>query len=284
MVVWVSGGMFAGSGAENAMNYHLLIFLFAQNIGFMPTNFPPSTTAIDLSQNMLRRVTVADWTAILQLPSLQQLDISGASIASLAWVTESVSLRKLVISDNDLTRLPSFATWTPGLTNLDVSSNPLKTLPSNTFAGLQNLSSLNLAQTQLTQLSAGVFDSLAALRTLDISGNFLSALPTSLLSSKLNQLNFLAVTQNIAVGSAAVNVSLLQGLQGVFWVEEKFCAAGFYSVGQKVCLRCPIGTYQNAEAARSGDTDWLSCGLCPGITSSVCHHIDLFYYLFFKNK
>jgi hypothetical protein len=111
----------------------------------------------------------------------------------------------------------------------------------------------------------GTFDSLTALRTLDISGNTLPAISATVLSAKLNQLNFLGATQSATMTSTTVNVSLLQGLQGVFWVEERFCAPGFYSVGQKVCLRCPAGTYQNKAAVQAGDTDWLSCGACPGL-------------------
>jgi hypothetical protein len=230
----------------------------------MPTSFPPKTTAIDLSQNVLRRVTQADWTSILQLHNLQQLDISGAYILTLSWVTPCPSLHRLLLSHNDLVSLPSFVTLTPNLDNLDVSFNPVRTLPVDFFAGLPKLSSLNLAHLQLSQLTSGFFDLLAALRTLDISGNLLTTLPTLVLSSKLKHLNFLAATQKTAVNRADVNVSLLQGLQTVFWVEDRFCAAGFYSVGQKVCLRCPAGTHQSSAAVSTGDTDWLSCGPCPG--------------------
>jgi hypothetical protein len=126
------------------------------------------------------------------------------------------------------------------------------------------LTSLSLAQTQLTQLVPGILDPLVALRTLDIGGNSLTAVPTTVLTAKLKNLNFLTTTQLSGVASNLVNVSQLQGLQGTFWVEDHFCAPGFYSVGQKVCMRCPAGTHQDPIAAQAGDADWLSCGTCPG--------------------
>ena len=67
-----------------------------------------------------------------------------------------------------------------GLTQLQLNTHQLTTLPADIFSGLSALTSLRLDDNQLSTLPTGVFSGLTSLTTLNLSGN---SLPTSLPAS-----------------------------------------------------------------------------------------------------
>ena len=86
-----------------------------------------------------------------------------------------------------------------GLTNvtaLDLGGNELVSLPAGVFAGLDDtLTSLDLSDNDLVSLLAGLFEQLTGLTTLDLSDNDLAALP-ALLFEKLTGLTALTLSGN----------------------------------------------------------------------------------------
>ena len=78
-----------------------------------------------------------------------------------------------------------------GLTNLNLDSNQLTTLPADIFSGLSALTTLTLNNNQLSTLPTGVFSGLTSLTTLNLSGN---SLPTSLPASLFADVSRNAIT------------------------------------------------------------------------------------------
>ncbi|XP_078687163.1 uncharacterized protein LOC144919561 [Branchiostoma floridae x Branchiostoma belcheri] len=88
------------------------------------------------------------------------------------------NLQHLKVANCSLTALPDSLKDLQSLTNLDISGNPLKILPS-TMSHLSTLKVLNVANCSLTVLPDSIGD-LPSLTNLDISRNNLKTLPNSL--------------------------------------------------------------------------------------------------------
>jgi Leucine-rich repeat (LRR) protein len=83
-----------------------------------------------------------------------------------------------------------------GLTSLDLCcGNPIGNLPAGAFDNLTQLTSLDLAATNITVLSVGIFDKLTKLSSLNLFTNTISELPAGIFD-KLTQLTFLSLDLN----------------------------------------------------------------------------------------
>jgi Leucine-rich repeat (LRR) protein len=83
-----------------------------------------------------------------------------------------------------------------GLTSLDLCcGNPIGNLPAGAFDNLTQLTSLDLAATNITVLSVGIFDKLTKLSSLNLFTNAISELPAGIFD-KLTQLKILFLDLN----------------------------------------------------------------------------------------
>lgn len=86
--------------------------------------------------------------------------------------------------------------YATGLTSLDLCcGNPIGNLPAGVFDNLTQLTSLDLAATNITVLSVGIFDKLTKLSSLNLFTNGISELPAGIFD-KLTQLTFLSLDLN----------------------------------------------------------------------------------------
>ena len=99
------------------------------------------------------------------------------------------------------------------VTKLDIGRIPLDTLPPGVFEGLAGLRELSLSGLggKLASLPAGVFDGLTSLETLDISSNHLTSLPAGLFNG-LDNLRKLFLSRSIFAGVHNEFTSLPAGL------------------------------------------------------------------------
>lgn len=89
------------------------------------------------------------------------------------------NVRNLYLSSNSITSIAenAFASLAPQLERLELSKNPLQTIPFHVFDGLYRLIYLNLSTCSLTRLDDLQFQSLQSLRSLDLSVNSLQSIP-----------------------------------------------------------------------------------------------------------
>lgn len=97
---------------------------------------------------------------------IMKLDVFG--------IVHGINLR-----NNSLQFIPSFPE-SGNLTNLDISSNPLAKIDTNTFRKFTGLKRLNLSGSNLHELPDGVFKKQSLLEYLDISDNSLFTVPVSI--------------------------------------------------------------------------------------------------------
>lgn len=148
---------------------------------------------IKVGFNMLRSV---DANVYRTLTKLKTLDYSGNIMPHV--VLNFTRLENFVATDCEIMRLDIFGTvidinlrnnsleFIPAfpdagnLTKLDISSNPLAKIDTNTFRKFTGLKRLNLSSSNLHELPDGVFKKQSHLEYLDISDNSLFTVPVSI--------------------------------------------------------------------------------------------------------
>ena len=197
---------------------------------------------LSLEERNIERLRVGDFAG---LSSLVWLFLEGnrlstlpagifSDLISLSWLVldenqlESLppgmlanlpTLDLLDLGDNRLTEIPADLSGLRRLRDLNLTRNPLKSLPSDPFAGMERLESLGLhdiglgdlppgllaglprltslwlGENGLTRLPAGVFDNLRRLEVLSLVDNQLTELPSSVFKN-LPELNILWLQDN----------------------------------------------------------------------------------------
>ncbi|XP_035690983.1 leucine-rich repeat and immunoglobulin-like domain-containing nogo receptor-interacting protein 3 [Branchiostoma floridae] len=166
----------------------------------LPNGIPESVTLLRVTNNNLtvldpdvvRRLPnllafYVDDNQIRQLPNLlpgaanlNTLSIRGNYISSIppAFLNESITLNRLYLSGNQLSRVPidALRAVRETLTILDLSDNPVVVKPGD-FSILINLKFLKLAGVSQTFLPEGTLNGLEALTYLDISMPNLRSIP-----------------------------------------------------------------------------------------------------------
>lgn len=115
-----------------------------------PTDLPPSTIQLDLSNNRLAGRLTAN--SLSKLPYLQKLDLQGNDIS---FIEDKAFI------------------LTPHLEVLDLSRNRLRSIQRHTFTGLKKLEKLKLNDNQIQTLEEGSFEDVIKLGKLDLSDNSL---------------------------------------------------------------------------------------------------------------
>eukprot|EP00741_Cyanophora_paradoxa_P015982 tig00000042_g15428.t1 len=149
---------------------------------------------LDLGGNKLARIPGAE---LAKLTNLKKLWLSGNQLTSLpSEIGALAALQELHVEGNQLTALPP-EIGLLCLQKLDASNNQLTALPPD-INRLFALQQLNASRNQLTTLPSEI-GHLAVLRGLDVSGNQLTALPSEI--GRLDALVTLSVHNNPVVDS-----------------------------------------------------------------------------------
>eukprot|EP00002_Diphylleia_rotans_P033629 TRINITY_DN716_c0_g2_i3.p1 TRINITY_DN716_c0_g2~~TRINITY_DN716_c0_g2_i3.p1 ORF type:complete len:1206 (-),score=239.19 TRINITY_DN716_c0_g2_i3:2518-6135(-) len=170
------------------------------------SNRPPESPSSLLSDVRLRRLRVgpnglhltnmlldACPEQILKMANLEELDLSGNKLTSLpASISVLSKLKILDLSGNMFSTVPEIGSL-PGLVSLNLCLNRLIRFPTE-VGRLTRLEELDLKDNQLIELNANVFDAITNLRLLDLKGNLIPAIPSSL--GKLLHLQELNVNNN----------------------------------------------------------------------------------------
>nr|XP_057933981.1 carboxypeptidase N subunit 2-like [Doryrhamphus excisus] len=114
--------------------------------------------------------------------NVTQLDLRGNRLTELSSLSTLTSLTDLLLSSNQLSRLPEdiFRNITT-LENLDLSENQLMSLPEKIFADLKNMKIIYLHKNQLRRLDSKLFLDQQFIQELYLSDNYLQNLPVGLL-------------------------------------------------------------------------------------------------------
>jgi Leucine-rich repeat (LRR) protein len=145
-------------------------------------------------------VSEIDPDAFSCLQNLRNLDLSKNSLTSFSMSQMPVNLEHLNLSFNMFDSIEDvFKNKTDKinskLTTLGLSDSRIKSLPANSFPGLQALRSLDLSGNWLSETSDEAFKGLVNLRKLDLSNTRIRTINAGLFSEtpKLKDLNLLQV-------------------------------------------------------------------------------------------
>ncbi|KAL7294357.1 hypothetical protein TKK_0012365 [Trichogramma kaykai] len=151
---------------------------------------------LDLSSN---NISDLDPQAFRYTTELERLDLSGNSLTSLPddLLRNLHKIRVLALKGNSLLEVPSpNLALAPSLEFLDLSDNLIQELGGSVAVpSLPALATLSLANNVLRSLADDSFERLPGLRSLDLSGNNLTYVPTGALA-RLAVLDTLLLTRN----------------------------------------------------------------------------------------
>ena len=103
--------------------------------------------------------------------NLHRLDLSKNALVEFEPHNTIPALTELYLSGNSLQKMSSFGGSWPGLQTLDLSRNEITVWEGNSIRGLYNLTTLRIANNNITHLSYYALISLLKLQFLDISYN-----------------------------------------------------------------------------------------------------------------
>jgi len=154
---------------------------------------PIQVTSLDLSRNRLVVVdTLRGLGGLVEL-RLAQNNIRVLHRGALDYV--AASLEVLDLSENNLTTLePGALNVATGLLHVDLSGNQLRDV-DGAFAGLQQLSRLDLRQNRLTAVTSSTFSGLSGLRYLRLDDNHISTVDSRAFDT-LDRLMYLVLRGN----------------------------------------------------------------------------------------
>ena len=109
---------------------------------------PCAVDYLNLDRNQLTNVD-----AVASLTGLKWLRLNENRLASLPDLSALVNLRRIYLRDNKFTVVPETLKDLPALTDIELSGNPIKTIP-DWLAAKQGLLFLSFNRTQVTALPA----------------------------------------------------------------------------------------------------------------------------------
>lgn len=133
-----------------------------------PRGLPSSLESLQLRENRIAYITSG---ALRKLGNLTRLDLEDNRIRAIQpGALQGLNrLRALTLKGNKLTGLPR--SLPPSLTHLDLSENCISALEPPSLSSLVNLQSVKINSNCLRSVPESAFDSLARLRSLDLTNN-----------------------------------------------------------------------------------------------------------------
>uniref|UniRef100_A0A8D0B4C8 Leucine-rich repeat-containing G-protein coupled receptor 4 n=1 Tax=Salvator merianae TaxID=96440 RepID=A0A8D0B4C8_SALMN len=150
----------------------------------------------DLHSLVIRGASLVQWFPNLTgTNNLESLTFTGTKISSIptGLCQEQNILRTLDLSYNNIKQLPSFKGCS-SLEEISLQHNQIEEIKEDVFQGLNSLRTLDLSRNLIHRVYKEAFTTLAALTSLDLSFNALTAFPTGGLSG-LNQLKLVGNTE-----------------------------------------------------------------------------------------
>ncbi|XP_060137943.1 platelet glycoprotein Ib alpha chain [Zootoca vivipara] len=191
----VAGAPDAAPPCESEMNKIkdlLQVSCVGKGLSSVPAGLPKDTGILLLGSNRLSRVSLASFQ---HLSALVELDLSNNSLTALDTGGASLpGLQQLDLSVNGLKSLPAFQGM-PALKRLALVHNALSQLPAGGFRALRNLDDLELEGNGIRDLPEGAFEGLEKLKDVDLADNLLEELPRELLAG-LGNLEILRLERN----------------------------------------------------------------------------------------
>lgn len=135
---------------------------------------------LNLRGNLL--TTFSDRVFGFNASSLKELNLKGNNLKDLHPLGRLSAVSHLVLSSNQLWRLPEDVFWNlTALEYLDLSENQLTSLPGRIFNGLPGMKVIHLNQNNLSTLDPKTFEEQTLVEQLYLSDNKLESLPPGLL-------------------------------------------------------------------------------------------------------
>ncbi|XP_062454693.1 toll-like receptor 13 [Rhea pennata] len=255
---------------------------FVQDIGSAVSDLPPSTTALNVSHNAIRRLPPR---ALAHLTQLRRLDLAFNQLRTVeqgAFADLGV-LATLDLSHNCLASLTKGAFQ--GLTNLSrllLHHNLLSTLGPGAFQPLASLRSLLLCNNRLQSFRevAGSVQHLPRLRDLDVCKNNLTSLePGPRLPPSLRTLR---LCNNSLVGVSGASPDLLHHVKVLdlsynnISDVQSFAQVRFQNLSRLQLLGNPLDIFRllNVSDVRPRSVDFSGLRLGNESVSQVCRHLQ----------
>lgn len=166
-------------------------------LGVMDGNSNPfsSVNSLDISKNFIS--DLSSLSAKYEC-RLSHLIASNNLISELTDIRKCVTLKTIVLENNEITFLPNGAfnvtNWRNTLDSINIAGNPIISISPTAFSGLNALKHLNISNTEISVLPSNVFENLRTLETLFLNNNLLSELK-----------------ENVFRGRALLKILLLNG-------------------------------------------------------------------------
>ncbi|XP_073346737.1 uncharacterized protein [Pagrus major] len=137
---------------------------------------------LNLRGNLL--TTFSDKVFGFEASNLTELNLKGNRLTELSSLSSFTSLSDLNLSSNQLSSLPEdvFRNVT-ALENLDLSENQLTSLPEMIFSSLFNIETIHLNKNSLSKVDAKVFEDQMLIQQLYLNDNQMETMPWGLLDS-----------------------------------------------------------------------------------------------------
>lgn len=141
---------------------------------------------LNLRGNLL--TTFSDRVFGFNTSHLKELNLKGNKLKELHPLGSLSSISDLILSSNQLSRLPEDVFWNlTALEYLDLSENQLASLPGTIFNGLLGMKTIHLNHNNLSKLDPKMFEDQAVIEQLFLSDNKLETLPPGLLDHFIMQ-------------------------------------------------------------------------------------------------
>ena len=154
-----------------SLSSHLDTLILDHNQLTQLKNLPslPSLKHLSVAHNKLKEIK-------LDL-NLTHINLSFNTLHSVTLNLKVDSLEEVLLSNNQLTTVPSSLLNSTTIKSLDLAHNRIQSLEDYSVSGLKNLYFLGLSGNQISQVSNLTFANLSDLHVLNLAGNQLEAIP-----------------------------------------------------------------------------------------------------------
>lgn len=155
----------------------------SQGLISIPSGIAQQTQVLNLNQNNFQ-ILPAKVFQERGLINLQKVFLSRCKLGVIAEdaFVQLTNLVELDLSSNVLTSVPSDSLkHCPNLRRLVLNNNPIGAIAKDTFASTPSLNSLDLSECQIGSVEAGAFKGLSSLQYLKLDGNRLSTMSSLVL-------------------------------------------------------------------------------------------------------